>query len=85
MAISKKNNWPGFLSFFLRPEISTGRKRLKRLNIVQFGVFLLFLQNNFAHFFSARGAPHGAPPFPAPQLTLFLPSLRLEPEKKNQA
>jgi hypothetical protein len=50
--------------------------------------YIHFFQISFCPFFSAFGAPHGAPSFPAPQLTPSTPPLRLEPEKqiqKNQA
>ena len=65
----------GYPFIFPWPKILNGRKRLKM-------VHTFFEEKNDAHFFSAFGAPHGAPSFPAPQLTPHPPPLRLEPKKK---
>ena len=57
-----KIKWPEILSFSLGPKKINGRERLKMVHTF-FSIFVLPI------LFSAFGAPHGAPSFPAPQVT----------------
>ena len=75
MAASKKK-MSGNPFIFPWPKILNSWKRLKM-------VHTFLKKTNCPFFFSFRcRAPHGAPSFAAPQLTLPPPPLRLEPEKQ---